>query len=332
MQVPEYELPWYAKVMIWLVAMAAIVFLAVTAEGYTVQKGDTLSGIALRELGDLQKWKDLAEWNDLEIEHIDGVAYVWLKINQEIQLTPAEERLSPMEVLQYTENTKALMEKEIFRMAGIKNPSPRWNPDLTIRIILRNTVDIRRTIFRLRQWIKEMEIQGRYRMVDEIEVTVWADQRLYKFFPGDPYWVQHRKVCLFLVALLDAESNGYFTRSHAGAYGPWQFLPGTYRRTTGDTRDPRKVLMEDSLAGLKAAILYLGQEKTKRAALVHYNPNTPGYVREVLASYYKMVGKCELLDEGEDERKHRVYNQHNKYLDERASFKEPSPNFLLIPH
>lgn len=291
----RYKQPWDLLIIGGTILMLLFLWV-ISSSAYTVQKGDTLSRIAERELGEMRKWKDLAVWNNLEVEWIDGMAYVWLRIGQEIVLSPEKEHLDPFKIHQYFQNTKLTMEREIFRMAGIKNPSSRWNPTVTVTLILETTPSIRRTIFRLQRWIEELEIQGRYKMVDEIFDWTLADWSLSKFFPNEPYWIVHRKMCLFLMGLLDIESNGYFAKSHAGAYGPWQFLPSTYTRITGDPRDARKVLMTESLAGLKAALLYLGHTDTKRQALMRYNPNVPYYVGQVLAAYNKMLGRAEELE------------------------------------
>jgi len=296
------------KIMVGILSIftATLLWAAVGrgAESYTVKKGDTLSGIAQIQLGDMRKWEDLAEWNELETEWKEGMAYVWIKPGQEIRLTPPKKDLSPQEIHQYVLNTKKSLEREIFRMAGIKNPSSRWElvKELNVTVIVKDAVSIRRTIQRLQRWLEELEIQSRYWMVDEILAESFWNKSLYKFFPDAPYWVQHRKICLLLVALLDIESNGYFDKSHKGALGPYQFLPSTYTLTTGDERDPKRVLMENSQVALEAAMKYLALREDLREALARYHGHPGGwiYADKILAAYNQMLGRTELLDERED--------------------------------
>ncbi len=228
------------------------------------------------------------------------MAYVWLKVGQEIRLT-SPKVLTPQEIHQYVTNTRASMEREIFRMAGTRHPPPRWDLpfDMNVHIDLENAVAIRQTMMRLDSWLENLEIQNRYAMADEILAEVVMNRRLYKFFPDENHWTQHRKSCLLLMALLDVESNGYFATSHKGAMGPYQFLPSTYTLVTGDERPAKKVLMESSLDALKAAIKYLALRNSLREALARYHGHPGGwvYADKILAAYNQMLGRAELLDE-----------------------------------
>ncbi len=58
---------------------------------YVVKKGDTLAQIARDHLGSSKRYKELVDLNNLKIEKINGIDYVWLKIGKVIKLSLTEE-------------------------------------------------------------------------------------------------------------------------------------------------------------------------------------------------------------------------------------------------
>lgn len=274
---------------------------------YVVREGDTLSHIASKKLGSAKRWPDLVEWNDLEVHWKDGIAIVWLSIGQEILLAPKELHLDPQAIYDYSMRTKIIVEKEIFRMARIRDPYPRWSEyDVDITIVVRSQAQTRHTILRLEEWTKLLKQQERYLMADSLYDWALANGSLNKFFPNDNYWVQHRKVILLLLALLDVESNAMFVRGSHGELGPWQIKAKTfdyhrpgplYARLDGKTTE--EALMTDFDAGMHCAMEILGEKDEKRQALAHYNRGSKRwiYAQKVINSYRKMLSKAQRLDD-----------------------------------
>jgi len=266
-----------------------------TTESYVVRTGDSLSSIAQRMLGDAKLWPNLVEWNGLEVHYRDGVAIVWLTPGQIILLGPEEPHVSPQAVHEYCGHTKDTMEREIFRMAGIRSPFPRWHDfDISVRVNL-NHGNLRSTIVRLNRWTEHLHHLERYQMVDDIFNWALADMRLYKLFPNETYWVQHRKTCLLLLAVLDVESDGMFARGSHGELGPFQIKPRTFKVVTG--RKDAYILMENFVVGLRCAMSILNDRDKLRHSVANYNRGKGDrkwiYADQVLASFNRMLLKAE---------------------------------------
>lgn len=94
---------------------------------YVVKKGDTLSRIAKDYLGSAKKYRELAHVNDLEIETIEGIDHVWLRVGQVIELPLTEDGA--------LERSWTLIVERIEKVRGIDlRTAPRYPPGLHITI------------------------------------------------------------------------------------------------------------------------------------------------------------------------------------------------------
>lgn len=237
---------------------------------YTVKKGDTLYEIG-KKVG--IPWTELTEINDLRIEWKGGVPYVWLKVGQILQLEWPTKHLDPSEIATYFSDTKAWLEKMVFKIAGIKDPIPR--DDSSVFII--GFANSPGSATKLRWWIKNLDHQERWRTVDQIYDESLANIGDLPFEGSERYWEDHRKMCILLMTLLDTESDGYVVRGKGGEAGKWQIMPKTYceyKRWPIDQAHQEiaiAVLMDDNLKGLRCVIDRLQKKKTILSALTYYN-------------------------------------------------------------
>ena len=102
---------------------------------YLVKKGDSLSQIAKDYLGSAEKYKELAELNNLEIETIDGIGYVWLRVGQAIKLSLTEDDA--------LEGSWDLIVERIKKVRGIDlRTAPKYTPGLQITITTKGKTEI----------------------------------------------------------------------------------------------------------------------------------------------------------------------------------------------
>jgi hypothetical protein len=102
---------------------------------YVVKKGDTLSQIAKDYLGSAERYRELADLNDLEIETVDGTDHISLRPGQVIKLSLTEE-----EALW---KSWQLIVKRIMKVRGIDlRTAPRDALGLQICITTRGRTEI----------------------------------------------------------------------------------------------------------------------------------------------------------------------------------------------
>jgi hypothetical protein len=105
------------------------------SQTYLVKKGDTLGQIAKHHLGSAERYKELAELNNLEIETIDRIDYVSLGVGQVIKLSLTED-----DALQ--ESWDLIVER-IKEVRGIDlRTAPKYPPGLHITITTKGKTEI----------------------------------------------------------------------------------------------------------------------------------------------------------------------------------------------
>lgn len=237
---------------------------------YTVRKGDTLYLIGKR----CQKgWKELAAINELLIVYKGNIPYVMIRPGQVLYLEYPKKHINPLEVANYFADTKRWMERKIFRIAGIRDPFPRSKQEV-IKFEIPNTPASTQYLRKMIRWIDH---QDRYRAVDEIYNEVLARIGDLPVGNTERYWEDHRRACVLLMTLLDAESDGYMVRGKHGEAGRWQVMPKTYCGYKGWPVDAAHqeiavdILMDSNLEGLRCAIDRLSRKSTVKGALAYYN-------------------------------------------------------------
>jgi len=261
------------------------------ASDYTVVKGDSLSKIAKRELGDWRKWRDLAEMNALEVVKRNGYSHVHLFPGQKLKL----KEWTVENVVSYYNVTRQVLEKEIFEIAGMKKPSTS---------IVRVQVDfdpscqqeLRLAQIQLRGKLYALACQERLLMAKEI--FDYTEQHSLHFFK-DKEWIAHRKTAFLLMSLLEVESDGYFVRGKHGEWGPYQIKVDTFKmimKYRGD--DIANILMTSHLAGMKCALKILKMKKNPRAALAFYNSGKKKwtYASQVLKTFNRILVRASKMD------------------------------------
>jgi len=277
---------------------------------HTVQKGDTLSKIAQKELGSWRKWQDLAEWNELKVEWRKGIPYVLIRPGQMIRLESqwTEDRIS-----RYRENTLRLLDEEIFRMANLKFPNKEFkghreiendvklfSDDLHLHRHCLATgnlgcqYDYRMAQLKLNKIITDMANMERLIIAEEI--YDYAEMMPLHFFRDEP-WIAHRKTAILLMAIIGTESHGRFVRGKHGERGIYQQKPETFRIVMGfqkkDLPAIEKTLMTSHYAGMKCAIKLLKRGNSPYDALRRYNAGADGkdrvYTLKVMRIFYEMM-------------------------------------------
>lgn len=260
-----------------------------SSNDYVVVKGDTLSAIAERELGDRHKWRHLAKINTLKIVKRNGISHVDLEIGQELKL----KEWTAESVATYYLITKQILEKEIFEMAGIRRIS---TPITDTRVEFDPTCqqELRLAQMQLRSILFNLACQERLLMAREI--FKYTKKSPLHFF-GSKKWLTHRKTAFLLAALLDIESDGYFVRGKHGECGPYQIKVGTFKVTMKyRENDIGIILMTSHLAGMKCALTILKKRGNARDALLLYNSGSPknrrAYANRVLRSFDRMLTRA----------------------------------------
>jgi hypothetical protein len=269
---------------------------AFATDTYTVRKGDTLYLIGKR----CQKgWKTIAEINDLLITYKNNIPYVMIRPGQVLYLEHPKEHLDPEEIADYFQNTKEWMEHKIFRMAYIQDPMPKDAEKHTVHISFQNRPS---SANKLRYYLEWLDHQDRYRCVDQIFNETLARQDEWPFRKSERYWEDHRKMCVLLMNLLDAESDGYMVRGKHGEAGRWQIMPKTFCGYKGWNTDAGHqamavtLLMDDNLAGLRCAMNRLSKKRTIKGAYTYYNgygEDAKAYGRRVYRKFLRTLSEAD---------------------------------------
>lgn len=224
----------------------AIIFLLIPSIvfpfNYIIQKNDTLSSIAQKELGDQNKWRDLANWNRLDIEWRDNAVYIHLVPGQKISL---QKKIfwTTEKVQQYRLNTKYGLEREIFRMIGV-NKIPEFKVEYEIRYDAKYEAKyqvefavnfsfdpdcqhgLRLTQIQLKKILSDLAIHERFSIANEI--FSYSRKHPLNFLKAEE-WIVHRKTSLILMALIETESDGYFVKGKHGEFGIYQIKLSTFK-------------------------------------------------------------------------------------------------------
>ena len=260
---------------------------------HVVVKGDTLSGIAQKELGSWRKWKDLAEWNELKVEWKKGVPYVLIRPGQKIRL---ESQWTDEKIERYRLDTKYLLRREIFRMVGITRiPSPKISGRISLLIDTSNQYELRAAQKRIRGILKDLADRERLLMAEEV-FSYSASMPLH-FFKDEP-WIAKRKMAVLLMAIMATESHGRFVKGEHGERGVYQIKPETFMLAMGykkeDLPDIEKALMTSHYAAMKCAIKLLKRGSSPYDALKRYNagPDKSAYALRVMRIFHKIMSRA----------------------------------------
>ena len=282
----------YFVIILLLLSLIALPSMGLGSD-YTIARGDTLSKIAERELGDWHKWKYLARINALEIVKRNGVAYVNLEVGQKLKLT----EWTAEKVAAYYLVTKQILEKEIFEIAGIRKISIPIT-DIQIEFNPTSQEELRLAQMQLKVMLFNLARQERLLMAKEI--FRYTKENPLHFFK-DKKWIAHRKTAFLLMALLDIESDGYFARGQHGEWGPYQIKAETYKIVMKHNgSDIEITLMTSHLAGIKCALTILQKRQSARSALLLYNSGSfkkkHAYADRALKSFRRILAKAAKMD------------------------------------
>jgi len=193
---------------------------------YTVQKGDTLSGIAQRFLGDWRRYKELAELNNLTIETINGMDYVWLKIGQHIRLRTKWKL--------HTETAEAILYDMLRERVGMFRHPEFSDTMLTSSIFKQIQDDISRmdlsTSYRFKQELRGA-VELLLDMADHYEAWMIAENLHYAIaatLPPGHTAEEWANRTLLVMALIEIESGYRNVRGQHGELGWYQVKPGTW--------------------------------------------------------------------------------------------------------
>lgn len=287
------------SLIIYFLAMILLIILFSFADAHpatfhTVVKGDTLSGIAKQHLGSWQKWKDLAKLNNLTTEWRKGIPYVLIRPGQFIRLQSVwtGERISD-----YRMNTIRLLEREIFRMAGIyKIPKIISNTKIKIDLLIdpANQYDLRIAQIQIKNILKDLANKERLNMAYEV-FSYSALMPLYFFDDRD--CVAERKTAVLLMAMMSIESYGRFVEGQHGELGIYQQKPETFMRAMGykeeDLPEIKEMMMTSHYATMKCAIKLLERGRNPSDALMRYNggQDKKAYARKVMKAFYEIMDR-----------------------------------------
>lgn len=292
----NYETPayatWFILLILWILLLVFFPPDAFPAIIHTVQKGDTLSGIAQKELGDWRRWKDLAAWNDLKVQWRKGIPYVLIKPGQRIILKSAwtEEKIE-----RYRLDTKHLLRREIFRMVGTdKIPVIDVKAKISLTIDLSCQYDIRVAQKELKSTL--IHLANLERILIAQEIFDYSARMQLSFF-RDKAWINERKTAVLLMSLMTTESHGRFLKGKHGELGIYQQKPETFRVAMGyekeDLPEIEEALMTSHHAGMKCAVRLLMRGNSPYDALRRYNAGKNGkdrvYALRVMRVYYGML-------------------------------------------
>jgi hypothetical protein len=211
---------------------------------YVVKKGDTLRQIAKDYLGSAEKYKELAELNELEIETIDGIDYVWLEIGQVIKLSLTEDDA--------LRKSWELIVKRIKKISRIDlKAAPKYLAGFRIIIATRDQIEIsgqniHLTLANLSHIKKVLE------WYSLLEFAIATTNAAYRCAETPEQIIEYTKV---LLALAEQESSYRNIPGRHGEYGWWQMKPST------------AVLLDDSV-DLPTAEWLLQSDPTWTATLV----------------------------------------------------------------
>ena len=284
---------WFLLLLLFIILLFIFPPDALPANFHTVIKGDTLSGIAQKELGSWRKWKDLAEWNELKVEWKKGVPYVLIRPGQKIRL---ESQWTDEKIERYRLDTKYLLRREIFRMVGITRiPSPKISGRISLLIDTSNQYELRAAQKRIRGILKDLADRERLLMAEEV-FSYSASMPLH-FFKDEP-WIAKRKTAVLLMAIMVTESHGRFVKGQHGELGPYQIKPDTYRLVMGYGKeaipDIKLALMSSHYASMVCAIKLLKKGRNAYDALRYYNAGADksAYALRVMRIFQKIMSRA----------------------------------------
>ncbi len=279
---------------------------------YTVKKGDSLSKIAKKELGDWRKWRVLAEINNLEVVK----RHVHIVPGQKLKLKEWTENL----IDKYQENTMHLLKEEIFSMKGlrykdieirrhreIENDVKLFSDNLhlhrtsLITFNLGCQYEYRMAQLRLKKIITDMANMERLIITEEI--FDYTETMPLHFFKDKP-WIARRKTAALLLAIITTESHGRFVKGKHGERGIYQQKPETFRIAMGykksDLPEIEELLMTSHYASMKCAIKLLERGNSPYDALRRYNAGEDGkdkaYARKVMRTFKRLLKKVMKMD------------------------------------
>ncbi len=295
MKIPE-TIPytaWFLLLLFWIILLFIDPPDVFPANFYRVIKGDTLSDIAQKELGSWQKWKDLAEWNELKVQWKKSVPYVLIRPGQKIKL---ESIWTEEKTERYRLDTKHLLRREIFRMVGItKIPSPKISGRIRLLIDTSTQYELRVAQKRIRGILKDLADRERLLMAEEV-FSYSATTPLH-FFKDEP-WIAKRKTAILLMAIMATESHGRFVKGQHGELGPYQIKPDTYRLVMGYGKeaipDIKLALMSSHYASMVCAMKILKKGRNAYDALRYYNagPDKSAYALRVMRIFHKIMSRA----------------------------------------
>lgn len=186
------------------------------AQTYVVKKGDTLGQIARDYLGSAERYKELAELNNLKIEKIHGIDYIWLEIGQIVKLS-----MTKRDALQ---KSWELIVKRLRKVRGIDlRTAPRYPPGLHITITAKGKTEIAGDNVHL-----TLASLGHIKSVLEWH-SLWdfalaTRGAAYERAETPQQVVEYTKV---LLALAEQESSYRNIPGRDGEYSWWQMKPST---------------------------------------------------------------------------------------------------------
>lgn len=255
---------------------------------HVVEAGDTLSDIAQKYLGDYRKYRYLAEINDLKIETIDGIDYVWLKVGQVIYLEP-----------------EIVLAPEIMKLDAAVVIAERMQ-----RVFRHRHGTCYETFYADKEWaLRPLRAIGsatgtedaRRLMKEALRRFEWVDMLL--MWEAGLRYADSADDFLFLMAVVEAESDFRNVNGAHGEVGPMQIKPltawGWFK-----ARDPEvwfaqvEELLENidlNVACGWALLESYGCKDDKIRALHEYNRGSRrvAYAKRVMGKYRRNVAAHE---------------------------------------